>query len=316
MQRYTRRGLLGAAGAGAAGSLAGCGMLSGDSGTTVTTEQPPLPYTGSTSPPYRPWVYAPQDGGTYTFAASKLSELSKSAIDIGDLPFREISAVQIADGISVARTDFARVLPAGFVITGDYQLGPLEENLEVQSLSPTEEYKTVTLWTGESADIAVGVKPGLVIRSGSSSRPPVELVKLLIDTATGGVDRYTNINDTCEELVSRLPAATALAGRPAGAESLSDTIDFIEGVEGTGISWDIGQETATVKHLFVYPDPGSVEPGTVETFVRDQEFFEGFSNIQVQADGRVAVMTADVGAERVGRPLLPPWMPAGMNQNP
>lgn len=313
MRGHSRRKTLGAIGTAMTGALSGCGLLSNDSGTPVTTERPPLPYAGSTSPPYRPWLYAPSvhgGGEPYTFASSKLKELPDSAIGIGDLPYRDINAVRIVDGISVKTTDYAHVLPAGFVIMGRYQLGPLREELKLQTLEPVETYKTVTLWAGSSANAAVGVKPGLVIRSGVSSMPPADMVKLLIDVATGDEKRYTNVSDTCGALVSRLPPSTALAGRPSG-----DTISLAD-VEGTGISWDIGTKTATTRSLFVYPDAASVDPSAVEAFAQDQEFYDGFQNMQVETDGRVAIMTADVTSDRVGRPLLPPWLPGGMNKPP
>jgi len=129
---------------------------------------------------------------------------------------------------------------------------------------------------------------------------PASVVESIVDTKSGDEDRYADDNEGFSELANQLNAGTFVNGRTH--EEYDDTNEQagqFEGAVASGASVTVNGETSDVQWVIPFADSDDIDTGDIEDWTDDGRFFDDVDDINVNTNGRSAIVTGTMDTDEI-----------------
>lgn len=303
MTGHTRRSVLRTAG-GSAGVL----VTAGISGCSS------LPFLGG-GVGYSKWLYEPgeiSDDDHYDFIFTDTDQFEKNEDNFDDESnfYRFLTSVSgPIERIGLDFDDQSTKLSFqnSTVITGDYSVDDVEEELDEIDYDDESGPGGYTLWTNDETSLAYGVKGSDIVIGTryDDADDAKDVVETTIETKRGNEDRYTNDSDDFKTLVNKLGSGDFVRGGTREApDSTEEENGRFENNVATGERLKINGSTAKFKRVLVFEESDDVDMNDIESFVEEREdadesIYDEADSISVNKSGRAGVIKIELPTDEI-----------------
>jgi len=324
MDRCTRRRLIRAgavAGVGGLSATAGClGFLGDDEeGTTEPDDSGGSDDGASTATTavqqeaqgYLRWLPAPAefvDGDGYSLIYHGISGFRDHREQLAKPTYNEGTRIakSVEETVGMDPRGIDAVLQTGMsgtkIVTGEFDaesiVGKLEER-KFESREPYREHEVFLQLGSDKRAIAVNDSSVLICRR-SGPNEPVAVVRMLVDTRLGEVDRYYDASEDFRLAVAGLEDASRAGVQTMDPREESDPARgrFV-GNTAFGFGFTVGETTSSMRFTLLFEEAGQADPDRVRTWTDEGlDGLDQYQDYQVEKDGRLVTVTGTIPTEK------------------
>ena len=259
--------------------------------------------------PYQEWLTEPDallDRDHASYSVLEVSEFYEYEAEFDEDWFDEMesSLEELAFGeLDADELSRAIVRQPTVVLFGSFDIDDVIEDIDddVTELDDEGDYEGYTVYTGESREMALGVREGVLViaRNSAGGNDAEELVEIVIDTKRGDEPRYVDESEDFDALVGDLGGGTALW--IGTYEELSNpNFDFLDDIVGNGYAWTVDGPTTELHGRFLFEDDHDVDTDAFEEWHRrqaDDGFLDDYESVRFRQEGRTLAFRARIDTD-------------------
>lgn len=242
----------------------------------------------------REWLVSPEaiDLDGYRFGRIAIGDVraNEGSLHAGQVDRLRADLEDLSNiGISFEDTGSIVVTDWFLVVLGDIDEAAAESGLTELGLDASGQYQGFQVYDDSGA---VGVSTdALVVCPMLGPVAPRERLEAVIDAAEGRANRFHEVVEDCDAMLSELGRGMAVGG-----EARTDEGDPGDGANATGRAYRLDGDRMDVRVAFVFEDASSVDfqqPEDASSYGLDTTSWE---NAQLSVDGRIARIDAEMAA--------------------